>query len=148
VREDVQVKSTHNEWMLHRALAGDSLYERERARLLSSLGEDEELLDVVTAGAGFVRPGVLAVTTERVLHVYFRRLWFRGFAVVSVPYSRIQRVYPQRGFRGYETVVLNLVRPRRSLSFSPFGGQDEVERIAQTISKEVARYRYRAGIDG
>lgn len=136
-------KSEHNEWMLHRALADQPEHKRERERILSSLGEHEEIIEVVSAGAGLFRAGVLAITTERVLHVYFRRLWFRGYSIVNVPYSRIERVYAQKGFRGYAAVVLKLVRPRRSLSFSPYGGEMHVKNIAEAIRKEVARNQFR-----
>jgi hypothetical protein len=65
--------------------------DRERAELLRRLGEIEALLDVEPAGLGFGKPGLLAVTDSRVIHLYGRRI-LRRFAVREVLCGQVTAV--------------------------------------------------------
>ena len=88
---------------------------RESALLLSLLAEDERLLDVEPAGIGYAKPGLLAVTDRRVIHVYIRRV-FPGYKLTEISYEDLRSV-EANSWKSYARLRLRFRRLRRTVDF-------------------------------
>jgi hypothetical protein len=110
---------------------------RERAELDRRLRDGEILIEVEPAGIGFFRPGLLAVTDCRLIHLYFRRL-IRRFKFTEFAFDRI------------DWVELHTMRSAAELRFSidvgerlfylPIGrGLESAERLVRAIHRECPR---------
>jgi hypothetical protein len=88
---EVDVERTHVEWLIHRQLADELHLGRERLLLPSLLSDGEELLAVASAGMGWFKPGILAITDGRLLHLYFRRV-SRRMKVTEIAYHVIRSI--------------------------------------------------------
>jgi hypothetical protein len=82
---------SHIEWMVHRELSHEVHLDRERRALPSLIASGEELLAVASSSMNFGRPGILAITDRRLVHLYFRRI-ARRMAVTEIGYAGIESI--------------------------------------------------------
>jgi hypothetical protein len=82
------------EALVRRRLGAVSYLDHEREALVASIDADERVLDVEDASIGFRGPGILAITSTRVLHLRFRWL-LRRIAFFEVEHERIYAVTTQ-----------------------------------------------------
>jgi hypothetical protein len=136
---------THNEWLVHRAVMNDPHSRHERLALLEALDEEEELLAVAKAGRGFRRPGLLAITDRRMIHVYFRHL-LRCAAVFELRYQDVGEISAPSWKSSGELAVRLRGRPR-TIHFPILGSRSRevAEELAERAQKGLARSRFQHG---
>jgi hypothetical protein len=132
--------ATHNEWLIHRELADEVHLAHEREGLLASLAEDEELLAVASAGRGFARPGILAITDRRVIHLSFRHL-VRHLRVFEIPYGDVESFDVTRWRRSVEITIR---RPgwRRTIHPPILGKPEDAPELATCAMRALARFNF------
>lgn len=133
---------THNEWFVARHLGEKLHLAAERAVLPNLLGDEEELLAVASADRGFFgKPGILAVSDQRLLYV---SCGWRGkrCKIEEAPLSRVESLEIDKASSGSE-LRFRLESKRRSLRFviSNEGEQDVAAQIASCVSDATRRVR-------
>ena len=87
----------------------------ERAELTKLLGSDDELLELELASVGGRRPGMLAITHTRVIHLYAAQ-FPRAVKVISIDHGEIASVIVDSMW-STGRIQLRLHRARRVILF-------------------------------
>lgn len=95
------------------------------------LAENEQLLDVEPASVGAAKPGLLAVTDRRLIHLYFRRL-LRCLKVTEISYERVNAVDAQ-SWRSMARLRVRFNQFRSTIDFPISTGGERASELAACI---------------
>lgn len=135
--------TTHNEWLVHRELADEVHLAHERSGLVALLAEDEELLAVASAGRGIRRPGVLAITDRRAIHLSFRHI-VRHLRVFEIPYGDVESI-DVTGWRNPVEITIRRQGRKRTVHLPILASAERTTELATCATKALARFNFRAG---
>lgn len=110
--------------------------------MLARLSEDEELFDVELVGIGGWKPGLLAITDRRLLHLYRRRI-LPGWKVTELKYEQLGDVRNE-SWRSFAELKVRPNRGRKTLNFPVLAGSERAAELESCIRTAKSGFLHRS----